>query len=100
MILGKETGWLDIAWCLGCARRKYEGARTWFIQRKGWHNARTQIRNELDIEGILYKNYEILETTLFSYVLLTEKNVRIDKNADLQAAYEAREAEKAKNAAQ
>ena len=58
----------------------YEGARTWFLQRKGWYNARTQIRNELDVNEIRYGNYEILETTLFTYVLLNEKNVREDKN--------------------
>ena len=57
----------------------YEGARAWFIQRKGWYNARTQIRNELDINEISYKNYEILETTLFSYVLLNQKNTRPER---------------------
>jgi hypothetical protein len=57
----------------------YEGARTWFLQRKGWYNARTQIRNELEIDEIPYRNYELLETTLFSYVLFDQRNVRKDK---------------------
>ena len=58
----------------------YEGARTWFLQRKGWQTARTQTRDELDIDETPYRNYEILESTLFSYVLLNKPNIRIDKN--------------------
>lgn len=57
----------------------YEGARAWFIQRKGWYSARTQIRNELDIDEIRYENYEILETTVFSYVLLNQRNERKER---------------------
>ena len=72
----------------------YEGARTWFLQRKGWHNARTQIRDELDIEEVPYKNFEVLETTLFSYVILNQKNVRVDKEQERRDAYEARQAAK------
>lgn len=58
----------------------YEGARTWYLQRKGWYTARTQTRDELDIYEVPYKNLEVYESTLFSYVLLNQKNIRVDKN--------------------
>lgn len=57
----------------------YEGARTWFLQRKGWHNARTQTRDEMSIYEIPYKNFEVCESTLLSYVLLRQPNIYVPK---------------------
>lgn len=48
----------------------YEGARTWFLQRKGWYVARFNRHNSVKINGLNYTNNEYLETTLYSYVLV------------------------------
>jgi heme/copper-type cytochrome/quinol oxidase subunit 1 len=48
----------------------YEGARTWFLQRKGWTISRFTRHSSVRLHNLNYSNYEYLETTLFSYVLL------------------------------
>ena len=48
----------------------YEGARTWFLQRKGWYITRFNRHNSVKINGLNYVNNEYLETTLYSYVLI------------------------------
>jgi hypothetical protein len=48
----------------------YEGARTWFIQRKGWHTFRFNRHGSVRMNGLSYTNGEYLETTLYSYVIL------------------------------
>ena len=53
----------------------YEGARTWFLQRKGWYLSRFNRHSSLYLNEINYTNYEYLETTLYSYVLV--KNTKV-----------------------
>ena len=48
----------------------YEGARTWFIQRKGWFVTRFHRHNSVRLNGLNYTNNEYLETTLYSYVVV------------------------------
>ena len=48
----------------------YEGARTWFLQRKGWYLYRFNRPNSVRMNKLNYSNNEFLETTLFSYVLI------------------------------
>ena len=48
----------------------YEGARTWFLQRKGWFISRFNRHNSVRLNGLNYQNNEYLETTLYSYVFL------------------------------
>ena len=48
----------------------YEGARTWFLQRKGWYLSRFNRHNSVRLNKLNYHNNEFLETTLYSYVLL------------------------------
>lgn len=48
----------------------YEGARTWFLQRKGWYLSRFNRHNSIRLNKINFVNNEYLETTLYSYVLL------------------------------
>lgn len=48
----------------------YEGARTWYLQRRGWHIARFNVHNSVPKNGLNYFNYEFFETTLFSYVIV------------------------------
>jgi len=48
----------------------YEGARTWFIQRKGWHVTRFNRHNSVRLNELNHHNHEYLETTLYSYVLV------------------------------
>lgn len=48
----------------------YEGARTWFLQRKGWHVSRFNRHNSVRLNGLNYINHEYLETTLYSYALV------------------------------
>lgn len=48
----------------------YEGARTWFIQRKGWHVARFNRHDSVRLNKLNHYNHEYLETTLYSYVLV------------------------------
>ena len=48
----------------------YEGARTWFIQRKGWYLSRFNRHSSVRMNKLNYVNNEYLETTLYSYVIL------------------------------
>jgi heme/copper-type cytochrome/quinol oxidase subunit 1 len=48
----------------------YEGARTWFLQRKGWYLSRFNRHNSIRMNKMSYVNNEYLETTLYSYVIL------------------------------
>ena len=48
----------------------YEGARTWFLQRKGWHLSRFNRHNSVRMNKLNYSNNEYLETTLYSYVVI------------------------------
>lgn len=48
----------------------YEGARTWFLQRKGWYLSRFNRHNSVRMNKTNYVNNEYLETTLYSYVIL------------------------------
>lgn len=48
----------------------YEGARTWFLQRKGWYLTRFNRHNSVRMNKLNYANNEFLETTLYSYVIL------------------------------
>lgn len=48
----------------------YEGARTWFLQRKGWYLSRFNRHNSVRMNNLNYVNNEYLETTLYSYVIL------------------------------
>ena len=48
----------------------YEGARTWFLQRKGWYVSRFNRHNSVRLNKLNYVNHEYLETTLYSYVLV------------------------------
>ena len=48
----------------------YEGARTWFIQRKGWYLSRFNRHNSVRRNNLNVLNNEYLETTLYSYVLI------------------------------
>lgn len=52
----------------------YEGARTWFLQRKTWHNARFNRHNSIKLNKLNYVNHEYLESTLYSYVLVQPKS--------------------------
>ena len=49
----------------------YEGARTWFIQRKGWVVSRFNFAHSVVLNKLLFSNHEYLETTLYSYVITT-----------------------------
>ena len=49
----------------------YEGARTWFIQRKGWSISRFNFVNSIRLNKLLFSNFEYLETTLYSYAITT-----------------------------
>ena len=48
----------------------YEGARTWFLQRKGWYLSRYNRHNSIQLNELNYRNNEFLETTLYNYVLI------------------------------
>lgn len=48
----------------------YEGARTWFLQRKGWYLSRFNRNNSVRLNTLNYTNHEFLETTLYTYVIL------------------------------
>ena len=50
----------------------YEVARTKFLQRKGWYTSRYN-SNSLKLNEFRFSDYEFLELTLFSYVLVKEK---------------------------
>jgi heme/copper-type cytochrome/quinol oxidase subunit 1 len=52
----------------------YEGARTWFIQRKGWVLSRFNFSNSVHLNNLHFSNYEYLETTLYSYVVTRRVN--------------------------
>lgn len=52
----------------------YEGARTWFIQRKGWVLSRFNFSNSIHLNNLHFSNYEYLETTLYSYVVTRRVN--------------------------
>lgn len=52
----------------------YEGARTWFLQRKGWHISRFNRHSSVRLNGLNHANNEYLETTLYSYALVTSKH--------------------------
>jgi heme/copper-type cytochrome/quinol oxidase subunit 1 len=45
----------------------YVGARTLFLQRKGWFFSRFNTHTSIQLSNQNYTNYEYLETTLFSY---------------------------------
>ena len=49
----------------------YEGARTWFIQRKGWVLSRFNFTSSVRLNKLNFSNYEYLETTLYSYVIVS-----------------------------
>lgn len=48
----------------------YEVARTRFVQRKGWYISRYNQPESLSLNELNYTNNEVLETTLYSYVLV------------------------------
>lgn len=48
----------------------YEGARTWFLQRKGWHVSRFTRHTSVHLNKLNYINHEYLETTLYTYALI------------------------------
>lgn len=48
----------------------YEIARNRFVQRKGWYISRYNRPNTLSLNELNYNNNEVLETTLYSYVLV------------------------------
>ena len=48
----------------------YEGARTWFLQRKGWYLSRFNRHDSVRLNRLNFVNHEYLETTLYTYVLL------------------------------
>ena len=48
----------------------YESARLLHIQHKGWYIARYSRTSDLSRKLVKYGNYETLETTLYSYVLV------------------------------
>lgn len=52
----------------------YEGARTWFLQRKGWYLSRFNRHNSVRLNKLNYTNNEYLETTLYSYVIVKSNN--------------------------
>jgi heme/copper-type cytochrome/quinol oxidase subunit 1 len=52
----------------------YEGARTWFIQRKGWVITRFNFVNSTQLNKLNFANHEYLETTLYSYAITGDKN--------------------------
>lgn len=51
----------------------YEGARTWFLQRKGWYISRFNRHSSVRLNNLNYVNNEYLETTLYSYALVRER---------------------------
>lgn len=51
----------------------YEIARTRFVQRKGWYLSRYNRPESLSLNELNYTNNEVLETTLYSYVLVQVK---------------------------
>ena len=51
----------------------YEIARTRFVQRKGWYISRYNRPESLSLNELNYTNNEVLETTLYSYVLVQVK---------------------------
>ena len=64
----------------------YESARSFLFQRKGWYNARTQVRNELTVNGLSYHNFETLELTLFNYVFVKkhQPNTQTPSNKEMR----------------
>lgn len=48
----------------------YEGARTWFLQRKGWYLSRFNRHNSVRLNELNFSNNEYLETTLYTYVII------------------------------
>jgi len=48
----------------------YEVARIRFVQRKGWYISRYNQPESLSLNKLNYTNNEVLETTLYSYVLV------------------------------
>ena len=64
----------------------YESARSFLFQRKGWYNARTQVRNELTVNGLSYHNFETLELTLFNYVFVkkNQPNTQTPSNKEMK----------------
>ena len=54
----------------------YIGARTWFLQRKGWYVSRFNQHASVKLNSTYYTNYEYLETTLFSYSFLKTPKTR------------------------
>jgi heme/copper-type cytochrome/quinol oxidase subunit 1 len=48
----------------------YIGARSLFVQRKGWHISRFNQHKSVKLNNLNFKNFEYLETTLYSYVFL------------------------------
>jgi heme/copper-type cytochrome/quinol oxidase subunit 1 len=58
----------------------YEVARSRFVQRKGWYIARYSRPNMLLLGKLNYNNNELLETTLYSYILVNETNIYFIKS--------------------
>lgn len=50
----------------------YEGARTWFIQRKGWSLPRLHRHDSVKLNEMNFNNSEYLETTLYTYTLVNK----------------------------
>lgn len=48
----------------------YEGARTWYLQRKGWYLSRFNRHNSVRVNNLNTLNNEYLETTLYSYAIV------------------------------
>lgn len=50
----------------------FEGAKTWYIQRQGWYVSRYSRRNFLKKNELYFNNHEYLETTLYSYTIVSK----------------------------
>ena len=52
----------------------YVGARTWFLQRKGWYLSRFNTHKSVKVNSLNYMNFEPFELTLYSYTFLNKNN--------------------------
>jgi hypothetical protein len=55
----------------------YESARLLHIQHKGWYIARYSRTQPMTRQMVNNQNYEFLETTLYSYILMQKCNKRV-----------------------
>ena len=55
----------------------YEGARTWFLQRKGWYLSRFNRHNSVRLNKLNFTNNEYLETTLYTYVIIRKNSKNV-----------------------